>query len=50
MRFGVGERGELKHLSIHRKRNQIEIPRVTASESGREQTESLLERDVEMWC
>jgi hypothetical protein len=31
----------LKHLSRGRKRNQIEMPSVTASESGRAQTESL---------
>jgi hypothetical protein len=34
----VGERGELNHLSTHRKRNQIEIPQVVASERGRAQT------------
>jgi hypothetical protein len=32
--------GELKHLSTRRKRNQIEIPSVAASESGRAQTGS----------
>jgi hypothetical protein len=30
---------ELKHLSKQRKRNQIEIPLVAASEMGRAQTE-----------
>ena len=34
------EPGELKHLSRARKRNQNEIPRVVASESGRGQTMS----------
>ncbi len=29
---------ELKHLSRRRKRNQIEIPKVAASEQGRAQT------------
>ena len=33
-----GEPSELKHLSRTRKRNQNEIPRVVASESGRGQT------------
>ena len=33
-----GERGEVKHLSTPRKRNQIEIPQVVASERGRAQT------------
>jgi hypothetical protein len=33
-----GERGEVKHLSTPRKRNQIEIPSVVASERGRAQT------------
>ena len=32
------ERGEVKHLSTPRKRNQIEIPLVVASERGRAQT------------
>ena len=32
------ERGEVKHLSTPRKRNQIEIPSVVASERGRAQT------------
>ena len=32
------ERGEVKHLSTPRKRNQIEIPPVAASEKGRAQT------------
>ncbi len=37
--IGVGgERGEVKHLSTPRKRNQIEIPSVVASERGRAQT------------
>ena len=37
--IGVGsERGEVKHLSTPRKRNQIEIPSVAASERGRAQT------------
>ena len=37
--IGVGsERGEVKHLSTPRKRNQIEIPLVVASERGRAQT------------
>ena len=35
---GVSERGEVKHLSTPRKRNQIEIPLVVASERGRAQT------------
>ena len=34
-----GERGEVKHLSTPRKRNQIEIPLVVASERGRAQTD-----------
>ena len=33
------ERGEVKHLSTPRKRNQIEIPLVVASERGRAQTD-----------
>ena len=33
-----GERGEVKHLSTPRKRNQFEIPSVAASEEGRAQT------------
>ena len=33
-----GERGEVKHLSTPRKRNQCEIPSVAASERGRAQT------------
>ena len=33
-----GERGEVKHLSTPRKRNQIESPSVVASERGRAQT------------
>jgi hypothetical protein len=32
------ERGEVKHLSTPRKRNQFEIPSVAASEEGRAQT------------
>ena|SRR6185295_3533554 len=32
------ERGEVKHLSTPRKRNQFEIPPVAASERGRAQT------------
>ena len=32
------ERGEVKHLSTPRKRNQFEIPSVVASERGRAQT------------
>ena len=37
--IGVGsERGEVKHLSTPRKRNQTEIPQVVASERGRAQT------------
>jgi hypothetical protein len=36
---GGSERGEVKHLSTPRKRNQIEIPRVVASERGRAQTD-----------
>jgi hypothetical protein len=37
--IGVGsERGEVKHLSTPRKRNQIEIPLVVASERGIAQT------------
>ncbi len=37
--IGAGsERGEVKHLSTRRKRNQIEIPLVVASERGRAQT------------
>ncbi len=34
-----GERGELKHLSTPRRRNQNEIPSVAASERGLAQTE-----------
>ena len=30
-----GVRGEVKHLSTPRKRNQLEIPSVAASEKGR---------------
>ena len=33
-----GERGEVKHLSTPRRRNQVEIPSVAASERGRAQT------------
>jgi hypothetical protein len=33
-----GERGEVKHLSTPRKKNQSEIPSVVASERGRAQT------------
>ena len=33
-----GERGEVKHLSTPRRRNQIEIPSVVASERGIAQT------------
>ncbi len=33
-----GERGEVKHLSTPRKRNQLEIPSVAASERGTAQT------------
>ena len=33
-----GERGEVKHLSTPRNRNQSEIPSVVASERGRAQT------------
>ena len=33
------ERREVKHLSTSRKRNQIEIPLVVASERGRAQTD-----------
>jgi hypothetical protein len=37
--IGMGsERGEVKHLSTPRKRNQIEIPSVVASERGIAQT------------
>ena len=37
--IGVGsERGEVKHLSTCRRRNQIEIPSVAASERGLAQT------------
>jgi hypothetical protein len=37
--IGIGsERGEVKHLSTPRKRNQTEIPQVVASERGRAQT------------
>ncbi len=35
-----GERGEVKHLSTPRKKNQAEIPSVVASERGRAQTAS----------
>ena len=35
---GEGERGEVKHLSTPRNRNQSEIPSVVASERGRAQT------------
>ena len=34
-----GERGEVKHLSTPRKRKQIVIPQVVASERGRAQTD-----------
>ncbi len=33
-----GKRGEVKHLSTPRNRNQAEIPSVAASERGRAQT------------
>ena len=40
--IGVGsERGEVKHLSTPRKKNQIEIPLVVASERGIAQTVAL---------
>ena len=34
-----GERGEVKHLSTPRNRNQVEIPSVAASERGIAQTD-----------
>ena len=42
-------RRELKHLSTGRKRKQIVMPLIAASEKGRGQTESSLEREEEMW-
>jgi hypothetical protein len=40
---------ELKHLSTRRKRKQIVIPLIAASEKGRGQTESAFEKKLEMW-
>ena len=37
-----GEPGELKHLSTRRKRKQIVIPRVVASEIGAAQTTGVI--------
>ena len=37
----AGERGELKHLITRRRRKQIVIPPVVASERGRAQTGSV---------
>ncbi len=42
-----GERPELKHLRRGRRRNQIEMLLVTASEHSKAQTES---PKGEMWC
>ena len=42
-------RWELKHLSTSRRRKQIVIPLVAASEKGTGQTESVLETRLEMW-
>ena len=36
-----GQPGELKHLSTRRKRNQLEIPQVAASERGAAQTAAM---------
>jgi len=44
-----GERAELKHLSRRRKRNQIEMPLVGATESGIGQTELAGEKPDRMW-
>ena len=41
--LGRSEPGELKHLSTRRKRNQVEMPSVAASERGGAQTVSLVE-------
>ena len=38
-----GEPGELKHLSTRRKRKQIVIPKVVASEIGVAQTSPIME-------
>ncbi len=43
------KRGELKHLSTDRKRKQLVIPLIAASEMGKGQTESTVERWQEMW-
>ena len=43
------KRWELKHLSTSRKRKQIVIPLLAASEKGIGQTESAFERELEMW-
>ena len=40
---------ELKHLSTRRKRKHYVMPLVAASEKGRGQTESSLEKEIEMW-
>ena len=40
---------ELKHLSTSRKRKQLVIPLLAASEKGKGQTESSFERENEMW-
>ena len=42
-------RWELKHLSTGRKRKQYVMPLLAASEKGTGQTESLLEKAIEMW-
>ena len=42
-------RRELKHLSTGRKRKQIVIPLLAASEKGTGQTESPFEKKAEMW-
>ena len=49
MHRDVELRWELKHLSTSRKRKQLVIPLLAESEKGTGQTESPLEREVEMW-
>ena len=49
MRREAEIRWELKHLSTGRKRKQIVIPLLAESEKGTGQTESSLEREIEMW-
>ena len=45
----ASQRRELKHLSTGRKRKQIVIPPLAASEKGTGQTESTFEKKLEMW-